>query len=314
MISSKQISARKLYTLQGHKDCVYTLERSAESSLFFSGAGDGMVVQWNLDDPEHGVLIAKVPASVYALCYEPHLHHLIVGQNYQGIHVIDVATKKELGSMQITKAAIFDIKTFQDKILVASGEGTLTVLNYRNLHIIQQIKASQARARSISIHPEALEFAVGYSDGAIRIYDLKNFQLKKTIAAHQNSVFTVRYSPGHQLLLSGSRDAHLKIWDATRQYALKESIVAHMYTINHLDFRDDNQYFVTCSMDKSIKVWDAQRFRLLKVIDKARHAGHGHSVNRLLWTNHHRQDMQQPLISASDDRTISVWQIDFDET
>ena len=59
-------------------------------------------------------------------------------------------------------------------------------------------------------------------------------------------------------------------------------------------------------MDKSIKVWDAETFQLLKVIDKARHAGHGTSVNRLLWTNHNNL-----LVSASDDRSISIWDLTF---
>jgi WD40 repeat protein len=59
-------------------------------------------------------------------------------------------------------------------------------------------------------------------------------------------------------------------------------------------------------MDKSIKVWDTNELRLLKVIDKARHAGHGTSVNKLLWTSYNNQ-----LLSASDDRTISVWHIIF---
>jgi WD40 repeat protein len=59
-------------------------------------------------------------------------------------------------------------------------------------------------------------------------------------------------------------------------------------------------------MDKSIKVWDAEEYKLLKVIDKSRHAGHGTSVNKLLWTPFNDQ-----LISASDDRTLSVWQIIF---
>jgi len=90
-------------------------------------------------------------------------------------------------------------------------------------------------------------------------------------------------------------------------YELKESIVAHMYAINHLDFSPDGKYFVTCSMDKSIKVWDADSFQLLKVIDKSRHAGHGTSVNKLYWSN-----FNNLLVSASDDRTISVWQLKFD--
>jgi WD40 repeat protein len=61
-------------------------------------------------------------------------------------------------------------------------------------------------------------------------------------------------------------------------------------------------------MDKSIKVWDMEALKLLKVIDKARHAGHGTSVNKLLWTNYNDQ-----LASASDDRTISIWNINFEQ-
>jgi WD40 repeat protein len=53
-------------------------------------------------------------------------------------------------------------------------------------------------------------------------------------------------------------------------------------------------------------VWDTNEMKLLKVIDKARHTGHGTSVNKLLWTS-----FQNQLISASDDRTISVWDIQF---
>ena len=59
-------------------------------------------------------------------------------------------------------------------------------------------------------------------------------------------------------------------------------------------------------MDKAIKVWDAKTFKLLKVIDKARHAGHGTSVNKLLWMNY-----KDTLVSCSDDRTISLWDINF---
>jgi WD40 repeat protein len=98
----------------------------------------------------------------------------------------------------------------------------------------------------------------------------------------------------------------LKIWDVIDGYTLKESVAAHMYAINHIEFSPDNKHFVTCSMDKSIKVWDASTYQLLKVIDKARHAGHGTSVNKLLWSKHNNL-----LISASDDRSISIWDINF---
>ncbi len=310
---SKMISIEKLHTLKGHKDCVYTLCNGPEEAHFFSGAGDGMVVMWNLNDIENGKIIAKVPASVYAVHYEPERNNLIIGQNYEGIHIINLDTKKELGSVKITGAAIFDIKTYQEKIIIASGDGILSVLNYQKLNIQKQWNASAQSARAIAINPLAKEMAVGFSDNMIRIYNLDTYELKYEIAGHNNSVFTLTYSPDYRWLLSGSRDAHLKIWDVNEHYQIHESIVAHMYCINHIAYSPDGEYFATCSVDKSVKIWDSERFKLLKIIDKARHAGHATSVNRLLWSSFANEYQRTSLISASDDRSISVWQVDLKE-
>ena len=150
------------------------------------------------------------------------------------------------------------------------------------------------------------EIAVGYSDFSIRVFDLDDLKMKQEWKAHSNSVFTVRYTPDEKFLISGSRDARLKVWDAEAGYLQTAEVVAHLYAINHLDFSPNGKHFVTCSMDKSIKVWDAEKLKLLKVIDRARHAGHGTSVNKVLWTTY-----QDQLLSASDDRTISVWNLIF---
>jgi WD40 repeat protein len=57
-------------------------------------------------------------------------------------------------------------------------------------------------------------------------------------------------------------------------------------------------------MDKSIKIWDSENLKLKKVIDKSKNASHGTSVNKLLWL-----EKDQVLLSASDDRTISMWNL-----
>ena len=297
------ITVEKQHTLRGHKDCVYTLAPASQPDTFFSAGGDGMVVQWNLSEGETGKMMAKVPASVYAMCYNPEREHLLVGQNYDGIHVIDLATQAAVGSLNMTQSPIFDIQVVGDKIWIATGNGLVTVLNYQNLTIAKRIQAAPESARSLAVHPQQSEVAVGYSDHHVRIFDTQTYQTKQVIPTHKNSVFTVQYTPDGRYLVSGSRDAHLKVWDVEKNYELTESIVAHMYAINHVAFRPDGQYFVTGSMDKSVKVWDAETFRLLKVIDRARHAGHGTSVNRLLWLN------DTTVVSASDDRSVSVWNL-----
>lgn len=301
-----KIQVDKVKTLGGHSDCVYTLEKGPKPNTFFSSGGDGVVALWNLDDIENGRMIVKVPSSIYALCYYAERDVLIVGQNFDGIHLIDVTKKEEVGSIKLGTSAIFDIKVIKDRIFAALANGEVHILDLTTLKTIEVIEASEKSARTIAISEEHGHFTVGFSDNFIRIYSLIDFSLIHEMEAHKISVFTVQYSPDQRYLISGSRDAHLKIWDTKNGYELHESIVAHMFAINHLDFSPDGKHFVTCSMDKSIKVWDAETFKLLKVIDKARHAGHGTSINKVLWTNHNNL-----LLSASDDRSISIWDINF---
>jgi len=303
-----KVDVKRVHNITGHRDSIYTLQQADRHNLFFSGSGDGMVVLWNLENPEEGELIAKLPHSIYALHVEPS-GLLAVGHNYDGIHLIDWKNKKAGGSLKMTNAAIFDIQSAGQRLFVADGGGVLTTIDVHTLAILNSTKPADKSSRSIAINPSRGEIAVGYSDCYIRVFDLDTLSLKHEWAAHANSVFTIRYTPDGNFLMSGSRDARLKLWDAQACYIPVTEVVAHMYAINHIEFSPDSKHFVTCSMDKSIKVWDLRELRLLKVIDKGRHAGHGTSVNKLLWTNHRGQ-----LVSASDDRTMSVWSIDFNES
>jgi WD40 repeat protein len=300
------ITVTKLHTLTGHRDGVFCLQRVSIDQLVVSAAGDGMIVLWDLENPESGVLIAKLPNSIYAIHHHTLTDVLIAGHNYDGIHILDWKNKKEIGSLQMTKAPIFDVQSSGGKAFVAAGDGTVTKVDIESLAIEQRAGVTDKNARTIAISQKRGELAVGYSDNFIRVFDLDKLELKKEWRAHENSVFTLRYTPDENYLLSGSRDARLKAWDVTRDFVKAEEVVAHMYAINHLEFSPNGKHFVTCSMDKSIKVWDATALKLLKVIDRARHAGHGTSVNKLLWTTHKDQ-----LVSASDDRTLSVWNIIF---
>jgi WD40 repeat protein len=302
------VEVKKLHTYRGHNDCVYTLQAAGtkDPARFFSAAGDGMVVGWDLTTPDNGDLIAKLPNSVYALHHHPEKNLLVAGQNYEGIHLLDWKNKKETGSLQLTKTAIFDIQSWQDFLFVALGDGAVFQVDMNKLQILNKTQAFGKSARTIAVHKERGEIAVGYSDFHIRVFDAQTLQQKTAWQAHANSVFTLRYTPNGKFLLSGSRDARIKAWDIESGYKQAGEVVAHLFAINHLDFSPDGKHFVTCSMDKSIKVWDTEGLKLLKVIDKARHAGHGTSVNKLLWTTFDDQ-----LLSASDDRTISSWSIIF---
>jgi WD40 repeat protein len=295
---------QKMETLTGHLDSVYALVQGDRPEEVFSAGTDGFVAKWSLEDTEKGELIVRMPSSVYTLCFVKEKKHLAIGQNYKGVHLIDLKDNKEIASTAITQSAIFAMVCFKELLLVGCGDGRLSILNVNDLSTVKHLQLSDKSIRCFALYPEANHLAIGYSDNCIRILDLATLQVQYEINAHTNSVFSLTYSPDYQYLLSGSRDAHLKIWRVKDAYALHIDIVAHLFTINDICYSPDRLFFATCSKDKSIKLWRAEDFKLLKVIDRARHAGHGTSVNRLLWSSHHDR-----LLSCSDDKTISVWEL-----
>lgn len=294
----------KFDTFSGHFDCVYTLCEGEKSNIFYSSGADGQVVRWNLEKPDAGELMARIPASVYAMAFHEASNLLWICQNGEGIHRIDPITKTEHSNLKITFSSIFDIQFHENYAFLAAADGIIFVIDIEKFALLKTIKASEKSARTIAINPIGNEFAVGFSDCTIKIFDLSDFSLKFVINAHNNSVFTLKYSPDFLYLVSGSRDAHLKRWKVAENYQLESDIPAHLYAINDIYFAQNSNLLATCSMDKSIKIWDANSLKLLKVVDKARHAGHGTSINRLLWLS-----LNDFLISASDDKKISVWKI-----
>ena len=119
------MTVEKIDTFGGHRDPVYALERGPLAKQFFSAGADGQVVHWHLNRPDLGELIAKVPASVYAMALHPTSGLLWVGQNYEGLHLIDTVHKEEVASLKLTSAAIFDIKFHKDDAFVALSDGVV---------------------------------------------------------------------------------------------------------------------------------------------------------------------------------------------
>ncbi|MFY0654060.1 MAG: WD40 repeat domain-containing protein [Cyclobacteriaceae bacterium] len=303
LLTDLMVIVKKVNTYTGHQGAVYTIE-GGNSNVIYSSGADGQVIEWDLNNPESGRLIAKIEASVYALKFIPLSNLLIIGQNFEGIHILDVEKKEEVGSLKFTKSQIFDIQLNGESILAGTGDGYLFEIALQDLAIRRKIKLSENSIRSIAISSDKGKIVVGCSDNAFRVLDSTTFEIVSLHEGHSNSVFSTVFDEKSDILITGSRDAHLKLWNVDNQFEADQDIVAHMYAINDISFHPDGHLFATASMDKTIKIWNFEKRKLLKVIDKARHNGHLTSVNKLYWSKHNNY-----LISGSDDRSLSVWDI-----
>ena len=297
----------KIATLAGHRDAVYALTGGLGSAIY-SGSADGMVVGWDAADPgRDGELLARVENSVYALRHLPALGLLVLGHNFQGIQAIDLARRELVHAAALPPVAIFEIvySESRQRLYVTLGDGTLAVLTVPDFRLEKLLRLATKSLRCLALHEPRGELAVGSSDTLTRILDLDSLETRFTLGESTNSVFSVAYSPDGTRLLTAGRDAQIRTWDVANGYALAGTVPAHLYTINHLAFSPGGQFLASCSLDKSIKLWDAATLTLLRVLDRARAAGHGTSVNRVVWPG-----SQNRLVSCSDDRSLAIWALE----
>lgn len=299
----KKIGIEKLGQFTGHNGSIYGLYAGFGSKFVYTGAADGYVVRWNLDNPDSGELVCRLSEPVYCIFLDESTHYLWIGTGSGNIHVVDMADKKELKNIAYHQKGVYDIKEIDGEIFAAGGDGVLSCFERSNFQLLKSSKVSDKSLRVISFHEKLDVIACGSSD--FGIYTLsKNLEIRAVLNhAHDNSVFSLAFSSDAQYLLSGGRDAMLKIWRFEQEWVLVEKIAAHNLHVHSISVQKNGTLFLTTSMDKTIKIWDLEGFKLLKVIDKIRHQGHVGSVNKIAWVS------ESDFVSVSDDKTMMHWRI-----
>jgi len=293
----------KIHTCNGHKAALYTLACGQDARHFMTAGGDGWLVEWSIDAPDLGRLVASIETRIFALLHLPEIRLLIAGNMNGGIHWIDLADPTQNRNVQHHRLGVYELLAVHDRLYSAGGDGLLTRWSVQEKRSVESVQLSGKSLRSLAYSAARGELAIGASDGHIYLLEEATLALRRIIFhAHVPSVFTLAYSADQRQLLSGGRDAMLRVWDLEKEGPVEHEIPAHRFTINHLVFSPDKQFFATASRDKTFKIWDAHSYELLKVVDTLRFGSHIHSVNRLLW-------LPEVLVTASDDYSAMIWKV-----
>lgn len=299
-LQQMKLTVTKLAHLSGHRNSIYALGANNQNAIY-TGATDGFIVAWDKLLPDTGKLLVKVNRPVYSFLFWPERNLLLAGTAQGNLHVIDLAIQQEIKNIEAHANGVFDIQFFNQFIITCGGDGAVCIWD-DSFKLLHKLSYTDKNARVIAVNPDKNSFAVGYSDNFIRVFN-NSFRPVASLQQHQNSVFALAYSHDGSLLLSGSRDAHIAVFDAKNNYELIQKIPAHTLHVNAIAFNTDGTLFASVSMDKTIKIWDTQTQTLLKVIDFARNQSHTNSVNKVLWLSNNQ------FVTCSDDKTAMIWEI-----
>lgn len=296
------IAQQKLLT--GHRASVYALDIIDNGSLLSAG-GDGWIVEWPLHEGEDGTLLSKVESQIFAMAYHASKDQIWAGDMNGGVYVISRKEKKLLSSRMQHKKGTYIITSLQDKVLTAGSDGAFTIWSDKDLLPVHTFKLSNDRLRAIALHPLEPLMAIAGAERKIYILDTDKWQWIQTIDdAHEGTIFDLSFHPEGDILISGGMDAHIKTWN-WRNSELLNDIPAHNFTVNSIHINVQKGILATGSRDNSIKLWDLFSLDILKVLDQSKAHHHLNSVNALSWSKD-----GELLISAGDDRTIRVWNVE----
>uniref|UniRef100_A0A4W6G235 WD repeat domain 3 n=1 Tax=Lates calcarifer TaxID=8187 RepID=A0A4W6G235_LATCA len=103
--------------------------------------------------------------------------------------------------------------------------------------------------------PDGIHIAVGYEDGAVRIFSLLNGESNVSFNGHKSAVTVIHYDGLGARLVTGSKDTDVIVWDIINECGLYR-LRGHKDVITQALFLKDKNLLVTSSKDSFVKWWD----------------------------------------------------------
>uniref|UniRef100_A0A8C9Y473 WD repeat-containing protein 3 n=1 Tax=Sander lucioperca TaxID=283035 RepID=A0A8C9Y473_SANLU len=148
--------------------------------------------------------------------------------------------------------------------------------------------------------PDGVHIAVGYEDGAVRIFSLLNGESNVSFNGHKTSVSVMQYDTLGARLVTGSKDTDVIVWDIINECGLYR-LRGHKDVITQALFLKDKNLLVTSSKDSFVKWWDLDTQHCFKTM-----VGHRSEVWGMVLLN-----QENRLLTGSADSELRAWDINY---
>jgi WD40 repeat protein len=127
-----------------------------------------------------------------------------------------------------------------------------------------QLRRHSGPIQCVDVSPNLCYIASSSTDRSVGLTNLKT---RKTVyfQGHEDTTFSVSFSPNSSLLLSSSSDGSALLWDVARSEQIG-AFRGHQLTVRSICWSPDGKYAATASNDQTAAVWSLNRFTRRQVL------------------------------------------------
>jgi WD40 repeat protein len=262
-------------------------------------------------------VFAETFGGVISVTFSPDGQQLATSDTSGEIHTWQIATGKQLvicsGHAHWTWALAFSP---DGKFLASASDDYLVKLwEVETGECLKTFRGHTYSVNAIAFSPDGQQIATSSQDATIRIWDINapvnrlQVDTDKSslgivdecihiLSAHESRVWSVAFSPNGEILISGSEDKTIKLWNAKTGECL-QTLQGHANWIKSIAFSPDGRLFASGSFDQTVKLWDAQTGDCLSTLQ-----AHASTVTAVAFSPD-----GQKLVSSSYDQTVKLWDV-----